>query len=150
MLWIITFFPAWFFHLVLLAGISILVFATVTSKFPGLAAYSVEFKIIALVLIIAGLMFEGAEQLQHDYTVKQAELQHEIDLANAKSQQVVTKVVDQVVYRDRIITKQGTNTITYIDKWHEAIDKGCVLSKEAIDGINKNADKPPVTEEVKK
>jgi hypothetical protein len=142
MLWVLNFFPDWFFHLILLGGIGILMFASVVTKFPGLTQYGLEFKIVALVLIVAGLLFEGALSLEKDYKVQQAQLQHELDLANAKSAQIVTKVVDQVVYRDKIITVQGTNTVTYIDKWHDAIDKGCVLSKEAIDGINKNAAAP--------
>lgn len=142
MLWIINFFPAWLFHAILLGGIAVLLAATLVTKIPGLTAYSLEFKIIALVLIISGLMFEGAETLNKDYLVQQAQLQHELDLANAKSAQIVTQVVDQVVYRDKIITKQGATTIQYVDRWHEAIDSTCTLSKEAIEGINKNAAKP--------
>jgi hypothetical protein len=139
MLWLITTFPAWVFHLILFTGVAVLMFASLTSKIPGLAQYSLEFKIVSLVMIILGLMFEGALSLQNDYKIKEAELQHEIDVAEQKSATIVTKVVDQIVYRDKIITTQGTNTITYIDRVAPAIDKECTLSKEAVDGINQNA-----------
>lgn len=142
MLWIVSTFPVWVFHAVLILGIVLLVLTTITGNFPGLAVYSAQFKLIGLALVVAGLLLEGASSLHKDYLVKEAELQHQVDVANAKAPEITTKVVTQIVYRDRIITKQSEASNQFIKDNAAQIDHGCVLSKAAVDGFNKNLEAP--------
>lgn len=146
MLWYIETFPIWVTHLILGIGIAGFVIGSVAHHMPTLEIYAVQLKVFGAFVILVGLMLEGAESLQKDYDVKRAELQHKLDIADAKSHEVVTQVVTQIVYKDRIIEKQSAASVQYIDRWHDAIDSTCQLSKEAIAGLNSNVDSPVLEE----
>lgn len=149
MLWLLNTFPTWVFHGILFIGVMALFVTAVTSKIPVVSAYSLELRVVSLLMIIAGLMLEGAISLQKDYFLKEAALKEKLHIAETNAANAVTKVVEQIVYRDKVIVTQGTNVVTYIDKWHDAIDNNCTLSTEAINVHNAAAKSPVVTEAIK-
>jgi Zn-dependent protease len=142
MLWLLNFFPVWVFHGILAAGVVALIVGAIANKIPPIMQYGLVLKLVGIVMIIAGLQFEGALSLKKDYDLQEAALKEQLLIAQAKGETIVTKVVEQIVYRDRTIVKQGADVVTYIDKWHEAIDKTCTLSKEAVKALNDAAKEP--------
>ena len=63
-------------------------------------------------------------------------------VAEQKASQITIQTVEKVVYRDKIIQVQGAKVTEYIDRWHEAIDQTCTLSKEAVSSLNQAAQEP--------
>jgi hypothetical protein len=142
MLWLLNFFPAWVFHGVLAAGVVAIILGVIAHNIPPAIQYGFMLKALGAVLIIAGLMFEGGLSLKKDYDLQEAALKEQLLIAQSRGETIVTKVVEQIVYRDRTIVKQGADVVTYIDRWHEAIDKTCTLSKEAVKALNDAAKEP--------
>ena len=142
MLWLLNFFPIWVFHGILAAGVIALIVGAIANKIPPIVQYGLMLKLVGIVLIVAGLQFEGALSLKKDYDLKEAQLKDQLLKAEAKGETIVTKVIEQIVYKDRVIVKQGQDVITYIDRWHEAIDKTCTLSVEAVKALNDAAIEP--------
>jgi hypothetical protein len=142
MLWLLNTFPVWVFHGILAAGILALIVGTIANKIPPIVQYGVLLKVLGLVLTVAGLQYEGALSLKKDYDLKEAALKEQLLIAQAKGETIVTKVIEEIVYRDRTIVKQGAEVINYIDRWHVDIDRTCVLSKEAVKALNDAAIEP--------
>jgi hypothetical protein len=142
MLWLLNTFPVWVFHSILIGGFALLIVAYIFRMIPFVSAYALQIKVVSLVLIVAGLMFQGAISLKKDYDVREAKLQQEIDKANTRAAKIVTEVIEQVVYRDKIITKQGQDVIIYIDREAEKIDQACTLAIEAVNAHNAAATNP--------
>lgn len=149
MLWLLDTFPAWVFHGILGVGFVTLIIGAIANKIPPVAQYGLLLKVGGLCLIIAGLMFEGALSLKKDYDLKTGELQHKLEIAATQGETIVTRVVEELVYRDRVITKQGATVIQYIDREAEKIDATCTLSVEAVKAHNDAAATPLRTEEAK-
>lgn len=136
MLWLLETFPDWLFHMVLAAGFAALIIGAIANKIMPLAQYGALIKISGLVLIIAGLMFEGALSLKKDYDLKTSELQNKLNIAATQGETIVTRVVEELVYRDRVVTKQGATVIQYIDRVSEKIDAACTVTEEAVQAHN--------------
>jgi hypothetical protein len=149
MLWLLNTFPVWVFHAVLAAGVIAMVVGIAAHYFPPAVQYGFVLKLLGLVLIVAGLQYKGALSLKKDYDLKEAALKEQLLIAQAKGETIVIEVIEQVVYRDRIITKQGADVITYIDRMAPAIDATCTLSAEAVKAHNDAASEPIVTEVAK-
>jgi hypothetical protein len=149
MLWLLNTFPVWVFHGILAAGVIALIVGAIANKIPPIMQYGMVLKVLGLVLIVAGLQYEGALSLKKDYDLKEAVLKQQLLIAQAKGETIVIKVIEQVVYRDKIITKKGADVIQFIDRETVKIDATCTLSNEAVKAHNDAASEPIVTEVAK-
>lgn len=149
MLWLLSTFPAWVFHSILIAGVTALIAGMIVRNFPPAVQYGFMLKLGGAFAIVIGLMFEGGLSLKKDYDLKEAELTAQLMTAQARGETIVVKVVEQIVYRDKIITKQGATVIQYIDRVSTVIDAMCTLIPEAVKAHNAAAAEPVVTGAVK-
>ena len=111
-----------------------------------LSLIPLPYRILIGVLLLAAItgfsFYKGKEysDLLHEKEINAA-IQAKL-LAEKKASEITVQTIEKVVYQDRIITKQGVKVTEYIDRWHEAIDKTCTLSPEAVQSLNDAAREP--------
>lgn len=138
MFWILEIFPQWFWWLLLTAG----VFGYFLARFVPLKSYNLLLKIIsgvvvAIVIFIMGLLYADGvwQQAAQD-------LQQQVKVAEAKSQQVNIVVEERVVTKTQVVRERGANTIEYITREVVKHDPSCVIPPEFVSAHNRAAEVP--------
>lgn len=151
-MWILKWLPDWFFYAMLFAGIVGLI-STYLVKFvakfiPPLYVYKTPIQLVSIALIVFGVFMAGAIHNNAEWEARVKELEGKVKIAEEKSQQVNTEIVEKIVVKDKIIKEKGKEVIKYIDrevvKYDTKFVAGgeCEIPKEFIQSINKAAEIP--------
>ena len=134
-MWMLSFIPDSFITLIvhIIFGIGVVGFliGSFASKFPFIGAYGNIIKIVAGILLIAGLYFEGGIGVENEWRSKVAEMQEKIDAAQKESTKVNVKIQERVVERVKIIKERADETNREIEAKRDAINAECKLSDDA-------------------
>jgi energy-coupling factor transporter transmembrane protein EcfT len=138
MFWILEIFPHWLWGLLLLAGFTAFFFAwLIPVKIYQLPIKIVGGVVVCVVIFILGLLYANGVWQQ---TAK--ELQAQVDIAEAKSQQVSEIIKERVVFKTKLIKQRGENTTEYITREVTKYDNTCVIPPEFIKAHNSAAELP--------
>ena len=151
-MWILKWLPDWIFYAMLFAGIVGLI-STYLVKFiakfiPPLYVYKTPIQLISIALIVLGVFMAGAIHNNAEWEARVKELEAKVKVAEEKSQEVNTEIIEKIVVKDKIIKEKGKEVIKYIDrevvKYDTKFVTGgeCELPKEFIQSINKAAETP--------
>lgn len=149
-MWLLHFFPDWLIqfivHTILIAGvIGCLVtyqFANkILLKWPPLAAYYTMARIASVVLLIAGIYFEGGYAAEMQWRARVAEMEAKVAKAQAESKDANTKLDKKA--REKVKVIQGKQVIVkqYIDREVTKYDSQCDIPKEFVKAHNMAAEK---------
>lgn len=134
--WILTFLPSFAIHLTLAVGLIGLFVAAFVGKVPFITQYKLPIQIVALLLALTGVFFEGALAYKYSMAVEVAELKEKLAKAEAKSAQTNTEIVEKVVKDTQIIRQKGETITEYVDREIIKYNDRCELPKEVIDAHN--------------
>lgn len=134
--WILTFVPAFVFHLALIAGVIGLFVASFLGAFPIIKQYKLPIQLIALVLTIGAVFFQGALAYKHSVAVEVAELKLKLQKAETKSIETNTEIVEKIVTDTQIIREKGKTITEYVDREISVYNDRCILPKEVINAHN--------------
>lgn len=151
-MWILKWLPDWIFYAMLLTGVVGLV-STYLVKFlakfiPPLYVYKTPIQIVSIILIVFGVFMAGAIHNNDEWEARVEELKEKVKVAEEKSQQVNTEIVEKVVVKNKIIRERGEEVVKYIDREVVKYDTKflpggeCEIPKEFIQSINKAAETP--------
>jgi hypothetical protein len=141
-MWLLNWLPDFVFHLMLLTGIILTVISFTFLSLPFVKQYQLPLKIVSVLILVAGVWFNGALVIEREYEFKisnlekkLAEAQRDSAIANSKVETVfvdkVQKVKDvQVVIQERI-RDVAVN-----------IDEQCKITVETVDILNQAARNP--------
>ena len=115
-MWIISFFPNWVFHLLLIAGILGTVAGFVLSMVPLIQKYIFPIRIISILLLSFSLYIEGGLTNEESWQLKVKEVEAKLALQEVKSQAETVKIVEKVVTKTAYIKTKGQDIIKYLDK----------------------------------
>jgi len=141
--WFLSFVPTSFLetlvHMMLLIGIIGYLANIFLKNIPFISQYSIPLKIISIVLVVLGIFFEGSLLTEKVWRAKVDELEQKVAVAEAKSNEVNTKI--ETVYVDRVKTVKEIRYVTQKNiKLNAAqIDKICKIEPNVIDLLNTSA-----------
>lgn len=154
-MWVLQLLPdaaiLWFCNILLLLGTVITVLGFFVQRIPLLYQYQLPFRIAGIVLLTAGVYFRGGYAVEMTWRERVTELEKQLAVAEAKSAEVNTVIQNRVVYRDRVIQKEGQTLIEYVDREVvKTIPAQCDrLPPELIDVHNRAANINRVVDELK-
>jgi preprotein translocase subunit SecF len=93
-------------------------------------------------LLVAGVYFKGGYEVETQWRERAAELQAKIDAAVVKSQETNTVIKTKVVTKIKKIKEVQVQLQKEIVEKEKIINGECVVPKEAIELLNKAAEKP--------
>ena len=151
-MWMLSFIPdsliSLIVHIIFAIGVIGFFVGSFASKFPFISAYGNVVKIIAGVLLVAGLYFEGGIGVENEWRSKVAELEAKVALAEQQSAKENVRIVEKIVKKTEYIKTRGQDIIQYVDrevvKYDEKFRPGgvCEIPKEFIKAVNNAAEAP--------
>lgn len=152
-MWILELLPdsllLFFTNAVLILGIALVIAGLVVQRIPLLWRYQLPFKIAGLIVFAAGIYLRGGLSVEMTWRERVHELEEQLKVAQAESTKVNEKIVEKIVYKDRVITRQGETIIQKVDNVI-TVEKDCRLPQEAIDVHNEAARMNKLIEEQRK
>jgi len=151
-MWIISFFPDFAAHLILSLGILLYLAASFLWMIPTLGIYKIPAQIVGGILICVGVYLEGGISYKDKIALEVSELKVKLAAAEVKSSEKNVEIVTKVVKDTKVIHTKGETIIKYIEKNSGEINKGCIISPDVIDALNKAATldfKPDASPEIK-
>ena len=136
MIWLLSFLPNWIFHLLVLAGVLGLLAAQFFKFIPFVSQYATPIKIGSIIALVIGIWFEGGISNNDAWLAKVQEMEAKVAQSEAKSAQQNTKIVEKIVYKDKIIKEKGDEIIKYVDKEIVKYDSQCKIPQEFVKALN--------------
>ncbi len=142
-MWLLNFLPNWIFYAILLVGI-VGFFATYLLRFipiPALYVYKTPIQIVSLAFMVIGVYMSGSIANNEAWLAKVKEVEAKLAQAEAKGAEETIKIVEKIVYRDRVIKQKGQDVIKYIDREIVKYDNKCEIPPPFIEAHNNAAEK---------
>jgi len=130
-MWFLQFLPHWIFYVILILGI----IGVIAQRFIPTYYKTLVFS-ISLLALVFGLFMLGAIYENKSWVAKVKEMELKIAEAETKSQSENVKIVEKIVYQDRIIKQKGQDIVKYIDREIVKYDSQCVIPSEVINVLN--------------
>lgn len=135
-MWLLSIFPNFLPHVILIGGILLFIAANFASLVPGFIQYKQLAKIIAGILIVLGIYLEGGLAYKKKIDLEVADLRVELAKAQALSNSKNIEIVTQVLTKTKVIREKGNDVIRYIETNKERIDNACEIPQDVIDAHN--------------
>lgn len=117
--------------------------------FPLLWQYQLPFKIVGMLLLVAGVYFRGGYAVEAQWRERVVEVEAKLRLAEEQSAKENVRIQERVVKKTEYITRRGQDIIQYVDreivKYDVKFAPGgqCEIPREFITTINRAAEAPP-------
>jgi uncharacterized protein YacL len=134
--WILTFVPAFVFHLALIVGLIGLLVAAFAGRIPFISQYKLPIQLLAFALTIAAVFFQGALAYKHSVALEVAELKLKLQKAETKSVETNTEIVEKIVTDTKVIREKGQTITEYVDREIVKYDEKCEVPLEVINAHN--------------
>jgi hypothetical protein len=137
-MWILEWIPNWFFYLILLMGV--VGFAiTYLIKFipiPAIYVYRTPIQIVSVLMIVFGVYMAGSIANNDSWLAKVKEVEARLAESEAKGAQETVKIVEKVVYKERIVRERGKDIVQYVDREVVKYDNKCEIPPPFIEAHN--------------
>lgn len=141
-MWLLKVLPDFAFHLLVVSGAVGVVASLRFSKIPFVSRYKTPIQIVSIAALVVGIFFEGVIYNEAKAQAQISALKVKVAEAEVLSAKENVKIVEKVVYKDKIIRQHGEDIIKYVDREIVKYDSQCVIPKEFIDVVNKAAEQP--------
>jgi len=153
-MWILHFLPdaviLWFCNILLLIGtvLTIAGFFIHRIPMPLLWQYQLPFKIVGVLLLVAGVYFRGGYAVEAQWRERVAQVEAKLRAAEEQSVKENVRIQERVVKKTEYITRRGQDIIQYVDreivKYDVKFAPGgqCEIPREFITTINRAAEAP--------
>lgn len=147
-MWILSFFPDWIFHAIVVAGLLAVIVGTFLKSIPIINKYALLLKIVGYFVLALGIFLEGGIHTERIWQARVKEVEAKLAIAEQQSKEENVKIVNKVVTKTQIIRTRGNDIVKYIDreiiKYDTKFAPGgqCEIPKEFIKAINDAAEAP--------
>ena len=141
-MWMLSFLPDFIFHLITIAGVLGIVASFFFGFIPFVSQYKLPIQVGSIIALVIGIYFEGGIANEARWQAKVHEMEVKVAESQAKAAAENTKLVEKIVYKDKIIKERGDDIIKYVEKEIVKYDSQCVIPKEFVTAINKAAEQP--------
>ena len=111
-------------------------------NFNFLAPYRPIVQIVGIMLLVAGVYFKGGYEVEQQWRVKVAELQAQVAAAEAKSKETNTVIQEKIITKVKHIKDTQVKIQQQIVEKEKIINGECVVPAEAVEILNRAAEKP--------
>lgn len=118
-MWIFSFAPEWFTHLIFAVGTIGIIAGFVLGFIPFVKRYLVPIKIISLLIFAFGVYLEGGLADYKEWELKIKEVEAKVAKAEAESAKLNTQLQAAITERDTAINKKGNTIIQYVDRYKD-------------------------------
>jgi predicted mannosyl-3-phosphoglycerate phosphatase (HAD superfamily) len=98
--------------------------------------YKTPIQLVSVALITIGVYMSGAISNEEAWLARVRELEVRVAESEAKSAQENTKIVEKIVFKDKIIKEKGDAIIKYVDNEIVKYDNQCKIPQEFIKALN--------------
>ncbi len=130
-------------NLVLFSGLGLTVIGFfLVGWIPGLRNYKTLVQILGIVLLVAGIYWKGGYGVEMEWRSKVAEMEAKLKAAEEQSKQVNTVIETKVVTKVKHIKDVQIKLQKEIVEKEKLINGDCEVPAEAIEILNKAAERP--------
>jgi len=115
-LWMLSFLPDAFWHVLTIGGAIAIVAALVLKRIPLIGTYRIPLQYGGVVALLFGIWMEGGIANEAKWQAKVKEMEEKVAIAEVKSQEENVKIVTEVVEKTKVVHERGKNIINYIDR----------------------------------
>ena len=141
-MWILSYLPTWIFYAITVIGILGLISSYVLGMVPLIGQYKLPLQIISVVISAFGVFIIGGVENELSWQAKVKELEAQVAVATAKSNETNTVVQQKVITKIQIVKQQVEVVKREIEVQKEYINTDCKVSPTAIDLYNKAVAEP--------
>lgn len=138
MFWILEIFPQWLWWLLLMTGFS----GYFLSHLVPVKTYQLPIKIVSGILACIVIFTMGLLYANGVWKQAAKDLQHQVEVAEAKSQQINEVIKERVVTKTQVIKERGEATVEYITREVTKHDQTCQVPSEFVTAHNLAAKAP--------
>ena len=109
---------------------------------PGLRNYKTLIQIVGVVLLALGIYWKGGYGVEMEWRARVSELQAKVAAAEAKSKETNTVIQEKIVTKVKHVKDVQVKIQKEIVEKEKLINGECQVPKEAIELLNKAAEKP--------
>ena len=141
-MWILSYLPTWIFYAITVIGILGLISSYVLGIVPLVNQYKIPLQVVSIVVIAFGVFIIGGVENELSWQAKVKELEAQVAVATAKSNETNTVVQQKVITKIQIVKQQVEVVKREIEVQKEYINADCKVSPTAIDLYNKAVAEP--------
>ena len=141
-MWILSFLPTWIFYAIVVLGTLGVIASYVLSMVPLVNQYKLPLQVVSIVVIAFGVFIIGGVENELSWQAKVKELEAQVAVATAKSNETNTIVQQKVITKIQIVKQQVEVVKKEIEVQKEYINADCKVSPIAIDLYNKAVTDP--------
>ena len=136
-MWILSYLPTWIFYAITVIGILGLISSYVLGMIPLITQYKLPLQIISVVVIAFGVFIIGGVENELAWQTKVKELEAQVAIATAKSNETNTIIQQKVITKIQIVKQQVEVVKREIEVQKEYINTDCKVNPTAVDLYNK-------------
>jgi hypothetical protein len=145
-MWMLSFVPDSILQLVvyclMAGGLGLYTAGLLANFIPPLRLYKEPIRIIGTAVAVAGVYFFGAYSTEMEWRDRVKEVQAKLEVAEAKSKEVVTVVKEKIVWKTKVIHDTQVVVQEKIVRDAAVIDAQCKVPPIAIEDLNAAAQDP--------
>lgn len=138
-MWILSFLPDMFFHIVLGASILIFLVSTLFNNVPFLGGYTKLIQIISIVCLVFAVWMEGGIAKDNEYKEKIKELQQKISKAEVDSEALNNKLYEAMLKHEQEIKDINDANRSRLKSKSSTLNLECKVNQDVIDILNDSA-----------
>lgn len=144
-MWLLHFLPDSFLqfvvHAILIAGVvgtglSFFVVNKILMAFPPFASYYKAAQVISIVLLVAGIYFEGGYAAEAQWRARVAEMEVKVAAAEAEAKTANDKLAKKSKEKVRVIREKAVVVKQYIDREVTKYDVTCKIPEPVVKAHN--------------
>ena len=141
-MWILSYLPTWIFYAIVVLGILGVVASYVLSMVPLVNQYKIPLQVVSIVVIAFGVFIIGGVENELSWQAKVKELEAQVAVATAQSNETNTIVQQKVITKIQIVKQQVEVVKKEIEVQKEYINADCRVNPIVIDLYNKAVAEP--------
>jgi hypothetical protein len=135
-MWLFSWLPDFFWHLLLGAGIVAVLAATVLKRIPFVSSYRIPLQYGGIAAVIFSVWMEGGIANEAKWQARVKELEAKIAVAEAKSKEENVKIVNKVITKTEYYKERGNDIVQYVDREITKYDNTCPIPNEVVKAHN--------------
>lgn len=135
-MWLLSWLPDLFWHLLLVAGVLAVLAAVVLKRFPFVSNYRIPLQYGGIAAVVFSVWMEGGIANEAKWQARVKELEEKIAVAEAKSKEENVKIVNKVITKTEYYKERGADIVQYVDREIVKYDNTCPVPKEVVKAHN--------------
>ena len=141
-MWILSYLPTWIFYAIVVLGILGVISYYVLRMIPLINQYKLPLQVISIVVIAFGVFIIGGVENELSWQVKVKELEAQVAIATAKSNETNTVIQQKVITKIQVVKEQVEVIKKEIEVQKEYINTDCRVNSIAVELYNKAVAEP--------